>query len=164
MAKKGDKKSSEKNVSKKNIPLGLKILVILDYIGSALAILGGIVFILFSFFADSIFQSQEVIQELANKGISAEEMQVAISNLPTLMITFGILFLIVGIINIFIARGLWKGKNWARIITLIFSSLGIVMGLLNLFMGNFISLVGLIINGIVAWYLGFNKNIKNYFE
>ena len=47
---------------------------------------------------------------------------------------------------------LWKGKNWARITQTVFSALGLL---------NF---PGLIINGLILYFLWFDDKTKAYFD
>ncbi len=60
-----------------------------------------------------------------------------------------------------IGFGLWKLQNWARIVTIVFSGLGIVSGLLGFLtmllhfslVGLLFRMIGLGINGLILWYM-----------
>ena len=69
---------------------------------------------------------------------------------------FGILgigFLVVGILYLAIAYGMWNLKNWARIPGIILA----VIGLLNIPIGTIISIV-------ILYYLLINDETKNLFK
>ncbi len=72
--------------------------------------------------------------------------------IPLLGIIFGGIFVIIGLAYFVVAYGLWKGLNWAWIITLIVSVIGIVIGLGSLVVGNIGALFHIIVNAIVIYY------------
>ena len=77
------------------------------------------------------------------------------------MLVFAILYFAVG-------YGLWKLKNWTRIITIVLSGLGAAFGLLGSLMAFeiislVIQLVILAIYGWVLWYL-FQSHVKEAFD
>ena len=91
-------------------------------------------------------------------------------------IPFGIIYLIIGSLIIFTGKGLWKGKNWARITEVIFSILLIICLLLfnlsfflNPFRGDFnyiliiLSLLLIIVPLFIGIYLLFDQKVKKYF-
>ena len=60
---------------------------------------------------------------------------------------------IMGAIGIIIGWGLWNGKDWARIIMIIFLILGIISGLFPLIYLDISGLVGVAIDIIIIYYL-----------
>ncbi|MBX4196622.1 hypothetical protein KW805_03465 [Candidatus Pacearchaeota archaeon] len=130
-------------------PLGVKILTILSYIGSGLAILFGLLLAVGgSAFSSLATQIPESARALVGAGLAV----------------FGIILILFGALGIWIARKFWNGKNWARILYIIFAILGALGALVNLFQGHFGSIVKLAIDGFIAWYLLYNKEIKAYFR
>ncbi len=95
-------------------PLGVTILAILSALGGIMAILGG----------------------MAIMGVSA-----LASEIGALGAAIGGITLIMGLIQLVIAWGLWTGKGWAWLLGLIFGVLGILMALASMVGGNFSSLV-----------------------
>jgi len=67
--------------------------------------------------------------------------------------------LIIGLIQLVIAWGLWTGKGWAWILGLIFGILGILSGLVSIMSGGILTLV---INLIIVYYL-FQPRVKTFF-
>jgi hypothetical protein len=116
-------------------PLGVTILVILSALGGIMAILGG----------------------MAIMGVSA-----LASEIGALGAAIGGITLIMGLIQLVIAWGLWTGKGWAWLLGLIFGVLGILMALASMVGGNFSSLVSLAINAIIVYYL-YTPPVKAFF-
>ena len=127
------------------MPLGIKILAILSWIGAGISLLFGILAI----FGGYAFSSLFGFPLSAGLGFG---------------IFIAFIMLIFAVLNFFIGRGLWKGQNWARILLIIFLIIGVVFGLLVLFTGTYITgILNLVINGLVGWYLLLNKEVKSAF-
>jgi uncharacterized membrane protein (DUF2068 family) len=88
--------------------------------------------------------------------------------LAILTIISGIGFLVsvilipLGIANLVVAYGLWKGKKWAWTITLVLSLIGIALGLASVVTGSIVAIWPVIINAIVIYYL-YRPNVKAFF-
>ncbi len=129
----------------KKIPLGVKILSVLSYIAAGFLVIAALLA-----FVDAGFIAN--IPGLAALGAGAA-------------VIFGIMFLALGVVDFFIARGLWKGQNWARILLLIFMAIGILYSIGMLFIREILtSLINIVIDGLIGWYLLFNKNVKKFFS
>lgn len=129
-------------------PIGVSILAILGYIGAACTLLMGLAMIFFS-------------AALASLVTNLPGFETAFGIIgAALFIVLGIIFLPLAVLDYFIARGLWNGKNWARILLLIFAGLGVLQGIIGLPRG----LVGLVIDAFIVWYIGFNKPVVAYFK
>ena len=127
----------------KQPPIGVKIISDLGYIETALTALLAIAAIFASQFASYLLPIPSIIK----------------SAFPFI----GILLLAFAVLSFFIARGLWKGKNWTRILTIIFAILGILSTIVSLFSGRFSSIIQLAIYGWIAYYLIANKEVKAFF-
>lgn len=130
------------------VPTGVKVISVLYYIGAGFSILFGLLFF-----------------------VGAGYMGTLVSQIPLLgllgsgfFVAVGIILIGLGALSIFIGRGLWKGKNWARITAIIFSVLGILSGLYSVVKGNYFSLLGLLINLLIGGYLMFNSSVKSAFS
>lgn len=130
------------------VPTLVKILAIFGYIGSGMTILGGLL-LLFGGFLFSTILSLIIPASVLN-----------VFNFTV----FSILVIAFGVLGIFIERGLWKGKNWARILTIVFGSIGIIVSLISIATGNFMNLINLIVEGAIVGYLLFNKKVKEAFK
>ena len=128
-------------MAKNERPIGITILTILAWMGAVLAILSGIGSII--------------------GGAFLGFLGMIYGGFGGLNIVSGIISIAFGVLAIFIGKGLWDGKNWARITALILSVLGILGSLTSLFSVS--GIISLIIGGVIIWYLGFNEEAKNYF-
>ena len=137
-----------KQVSSKAMPTGVKVISVLYYIGAALCVLFALLFLAGAGYIGAILKSVP-----------------ALSILGTGFFVFlGILLVGIGVLYFFIARGLWKGKNWARIVVIIFSSLGVLNGLYSLVHFSIFGLIGLAVNAFIVYYLGFSQEGKAAFS
>ena len=127
-------------MANKNIPTGIKVISILYYIAAAIVVILGIL---------TLVGAGDVIGIVMLFGGG---------------VAMGIILIAIAILCFFIGRGLWKGQNWARIVALIISSLGALGAIMSLVGGNFSGIAGLIIHGIIVWYVGFNKDVKAAFS
>jgi len=64
--------------------------------------------------------------------------------------------IVLGIASFVMAWGLLKGKSWAWTITLILTIISLISGLVS------INVIGIIINGIILYYL-YRPHVKAYF-
>ncbi len=137
-------------IQKVDRPLGLAILAVLEIIVSIVAILGGVILIISgALLADIIAQyAQYIFPPEFFTGIMA---------------ILGAGALIIGVIGIIIGWGLWNGKDWARIITIIFAILGIILGLFPLINLDVTGLISVAIDIIIIYYLT-RPNVVAFFK
>ena len=130
------------------MPTGVKVLSILMYIGALLLLLLGVILLIAAFATPDLGPDFEMFAAMFRG----------------LFMFGGVICVAIGILNIFVGRGLWKGQKWARIITIIFAALGIanVMWAMGA-NGIFNTILGLAINGWIGGYLLFNKKVKTAF-
>lgn len=133
----------------KEVPVGVKVLAVLQYIGAVVSFLFGLFFIFGATTMISVMTSMMSVPGEMVKGV---------------FVFLGVLFVGIAVLYFFMAKGLWKGKNWARITSIVFCCLGVLSALLSLIIGNFVALLSLAINGFFAGYLLFNKEVKTAFE
>lgn len=140
-------KNKEKKEIKKNAPLGVKIISILNYIGAGLSILAGLLFILLA---------------LTSYQTLADKLGGSIGSI--IIVTISIFLIIIGLIAYFIARGLWRGLEWARITQIVLSIVFGFTSLTNITKGLGNNLLGMIVNFAIAGYLLFNERAKRFFK
>ncbi|MBI4116837.1 hypothetical protein HY449_03785 [Candidatus Pacearchaeota archaeon] len=134
-------------------PLGVKIISVLYLLVGVLAFLFGILLIAGSFPA-----GEKVWETILGYNI-----------LPWLIVLEGIIFTPLGIFIFFVGRGLQKGKNWARIMTIIVSILGFLfadylLSELMIFRVIIEKIISLAINIVIPAYLFFNQTAKEFFN
>ncbi len=133
----------KKVVDKKNIPEGV---LVLSFVIFASAFLSFIVGSLFFSLAD----------------ISTELLQ-SFNLSSTILFFVGILFLASAVLNYFIAKGLMNKKRWSWLVMLVFSGFSIILNIINLFNQMYYSSsFGIIIGGLIFWYLINPKTAKHY--
>ena len=119
------------------IPPGVKIISIYTHIAATLLLIGGLT-VLFE-----VEALAGLISLIIPDGLSAYTFG-----------TLGTIFIISAAIEYTLARGLWKLRSWARIITIIIALIALVASVFTLFQTSFIrGWVDLVINGTIAYYL-----------
>ena len=127
-------------------PTGVTILAILNFIGAACCLLGGIAMILGGGFMATMMSQQ---------GAGASGI------LGALGAAAGVFMIIMGGIAALMGFGLWKLKEWARIITIVLAGIGAALQLLGLLGSlthfNVLALLfgvfWLAIDALIIWYL-----------
>ena len=76
-----------------------------------------------------------------------------VPELSILLFASGGVLIAIGIGYLVVSYGLLKGKGWAWTVTLILSFIGIVFGIISLAGGNFFSIIHLIINVAIVYFL-----------
>jgi uncharacterized membrane protein (DUF2068 family) len=77
-------------------------------------------------------------------------------------IIVGGFLVLLGLIGLFVTWGLWTGQGWARIIAIILAVLGLIVTILGAIGLEPISIIGLLINIVILWYL-FQPHVKAYY-
>ena len=126
------------------MPLGVKIISILHYIGAAFAVLAGILLIVS---AGAVGSAIPVFGAIGGA-----------------MLIAGAIFVIgLAVLSFFIGRGLWKGQQWARIVAIVFGCLGMVRAIFGI-AGNAMYVATLVIYVVIVAYLGFSPQVKKAFK
>lgn len=130
-------------------PVGVTILAVLDFLGAVLCVLGGIGMMVGGGFMATLINQQGSQGAGAGAGI-----------LAALGAALGVFLLICAAIGVLVGWGLWKLKNWARIVTIVFAVLGVLGALLGLatafiHFSMFVLLIAIriAICGLIIWYL-----------
>ena len=152
----------------KEIPVGVKIIAVFYYILGISALVFAIIY-----FVGGMMEIPSMADDLSAGGISWLLLFLAI------FIT--LILIALAIFGIFVGRGLWKKRGWARIAAITFHCLVVfivIYLIVNIFaileraggiaenkviwwiMGLIVS----IINLIIAGYLAFSKAVKNAFN
>jgi hypothetical protein len=130
-------------------PVGVTILAILDFIGAAFCLLGGIGMILGGGFIATMMSQQ-------GQGSAG-----AAGLLAGLGAAAGVFIIVMGGVCALVGFGLWKLKGWARIVTIVLTGISAAFQLLGL-LGSFAhfnlfavvwSLFWVAIDGLIIWYL-----------
>jgi len=138
---------------KKEIPTLVKVIAVLRIIGGIFGILSGVVLFLIKFVSINIFTQ---FLSYYPKDVSS-----------LLFLFFTGVGILLGICSLFAAIYLYKGRNWARIATIILVFIGAIISIVYFFIFGtaIINLIlGIIIPGLIIGYLLFNKEVKEAFS
>jgi len=120
-------------------PTGVAILAILEAIVGVYYLVAGL----------GDFLAGTIIRSLMRSGIPYEII-------PIVPRVLGTMLIVVGLLSLLFAWGLWTGKGWARTAALVFAILAIILSLLSL------HIIGLVIDAIIVYYLT-RPNVKQFF-
>lgn len=131
----------------KKMPTGVKVVAVLDYIGAAIALIFG----LMALFGGSL---------LGKLGWDQVGWIATIGG--GFFVILGIVMIALAVLSFFTGRGLWKGQNWARILTIIFMVLGILSAIGSIAGGKG-GYFQLILDAVIGAYLWFAPEVKQAF-
>ena len=146
-----------------NRPLGVTIIAILRIIGGIILLLGGIGLVTIAPFVGQL--NVNTTSSTTDNGTCC----INLSNNPTSFLFFaafigviGSILIVLGIASFVVAWGLLKGKGWAWTVTIIITIISLVFNALSIVSGNIGAIVGIIIDGVIIYYL-YRPNVKSYF-
>ncbi|HTY43636.1 MAG TPA: hypothetical protein VMC80_00120 [Patescibacteria group bacterium] len=141
--------------SKKQVPALVKVLAIFGFIGTVLNVISGLILLLAGGLINMFLA---LVPSLASISAVLNEMSMIIGGS---ILGFAVL-------NFFMSRGLLKGQNWARILTVIFGFMAItgsIVGIVMLGINYYIYMGGsLFISLLITIYLVFSKKVKQAFK
>ena len=152
-----------------NRPLGVTIIAILRIIGGIILLLGGIGLVTIAPFVGQL--NVNTTSSTTDNGVpvTPNGTGINLSNNPTSFLFFatfigviGSILIVLGIASFVVAWGLLKGKGWAWIVTIIITIISLVFNALSIVSGNIGAIVGIIIDGVIIYYL-YRPNVKSYF-
>lgn len=140
-------------------PLIVSIIAILVLLSAIFEILLGAILIILGIIGGSVVGSSCTLP--ACESIA--------SVLVPIIIIAGVVMLLLGIFYIFVFRGLWKGRNWARIFYIVVGIIGIIGNIFAMLISPSASsiitgIIGMILPILIISYLLFSRKVKNYFR
>lgn len=85
-----------------------------------------------------------------------------VPDLSIVFLSIGGVLIAIGIGYLAISYGLLRGRGWAWSIALILSYIGIVIAIISILSGNFISVINLAINIAIVYFL-YRPQVKAFF-
>jgi hypothetical protein len=76
-----------------------------------------------------------------------------VSGLGIFLIPLVVVFLIMGIFSFILAFGLWTGKHWAWVSTVILSIIGVALSITGSILGNYLDIVLIVLYVVMLGYL-----------
>ena len=148
-------------------PTGVTIIAVLAVIAGALLLFGGMGLVALAPFIGQIKVNDNTNTSNTSLSLNVNGTVVTIPNNPLFVLggfigILGAMLIVLGIANFVVAWGLLKGKGWAWIVTIIINIISSVLNIVSIVAGSIGSIGGLIINGIIIYYL-YRPNVKSYF-
>jgi len=124
-------------------PFGITLLAVLHVLQALFFFLGGIVLItLGAFIRRGLFGLPRFLNGVVS--------------------LIGVVVIVIGLLYLGLAWGLWTGKGWAWILSLVLAAMGLIVSLISLVRGGFGTIVVLILDAIILYYL-FRPNVRAFF-
>lgn len=136
-------------------PTGVKVISIIAFVAAALTFIFGLILFIAGIVGADVLDLAG-LEQAVKTGINSDAL-IATLILASVILA-GLVFMIFGVVGYLVARGLWNGRRWARIITLIFMVLSFISSIFSF------DIITLIVSGVIIYYLGFNKKAKAYFR
>ena len=145
-------------------PLGVTIVAILAIIDGIILLTGGILAVtIVPLVSSGLNGTLSNITVTDQQGQQVKVQRTGMTGIvATIAIVAGSVAIVLGIVWFVLAWGLLTGKGWAWIITVILSIISIVFGIVGIASGGAPSIISLIINGVILYYM-YRPNVKSYF-
>ncbi|MEZ0346718.1 MAG: hypothetical protein ABWK01_09220 [Infirmifilum sp.] len=130
----------------KQRPLGVTVLAILGFLGGALLLLLGLVFIALG----------PLVRTYLEEAGHLTPMLTLIAGI------LGFFLLVFGGITLLVSWGLYTGRAWAWWVQVILTALQAVNALLGIALGDIFSLLTLLIDALILYYF-FKPHVKDFF-
>ncbi len=127
-------------------PLGIKILSGFSFVAV----------VLYLVVAGIAFFGKDILSKIPNFGIE--------QSASGFFIFMGLIMVVLALIFLFIAFGLIKGMQSARVTLITISGIFIIGGVFSLVEENYISIINLVFNLTILLYLLLNKKVKRFFR
>jgi uncharacterized membrane protein (DUF2068 family) len=149
-------------------PTGVTIIVVLAIIAGILLIFGGLALVALAPFISQIKLNDGIDTSNTSISINVNGTVVTIPKNALFVLggfigILGAMLIALGIADFVVAWGLWKGKGWAWIVTIIINIISVVLNIISIVAGSLGSIGSLIINGVLIYYL-YRPNVKSYFN
>jgi hypothetical protein len=148
-------------LEKKHRPVGVTIIAILTIIGGLVFVGSGITAATFVPFLLSHVSVSKINTTSSGNGAALTSVMIS-PRLAYVAEGIGVALIAIGIAYLVMAYGLWKGKGWAWTLTIVLSFIGIGLGVGSLVTGNIASIIHLVINGVIIYYL-YRRHVKVFF-
>lgn len=141
----------------KQVPTGVKIISVLQFIGVGLVWISALMMLI-----GGIILLSSGPAALLNQGVPIQYLPF-LSAGGVVFIVISVVFVGIGIFFFFVARGLWRLKNWARILTIVLQALSIIYYLYTIIIGAG-GYFSLIVSAVIVAYLLFSKKVNEAFR
>lgn len=148
-------------------PVGVTIIAILAIIGGILLLFGGIAFVALAPILSQINTISDNNSSNSSFSLNINGTDVTVPKNALFLFggflgIIGGMLIVIGIAGFVVAWGLLTGKGWAWIVTIIVAIISIILNLIVVISGALENIIGLIIYGIIIYYL-YRPSVKSYF-
>ena len=141
----------------KNRPAGVTIIGILTIVGGILILGSGITLAALAAVPPNLAMTGQF------NGLQSQiPSMFPASYLGVASLSIGTILIIMGIVSLIVACGLFKAKKWAWTISVALSIINIAIGVISIVGGNIGSIANIAISGIILYYL-YRPHVKAYF-
>ena len=142
-------------------PTGVTILAVLAILGALALLFSGAVLIGLGLFLGTLATSAAISNAIATSGYPGLA-SLGVGTISALLIALGAIVLILGILYLFVGFGFFSGKPWAWTLGIIVSVVDIVLDIVQIVLGGYSSILGLVIGLLIIYYL-MRPHVKAYF-
>jgi hypothetical protein len=158
-------------MDKKSVPVGVKIIGVLFFIVAFFHIIFGIFIFISDFFSLHGYEAILIFFILASI-VSVDLINIVNMFImkfgdvvsPGLLIFIVIIFIVLGVLGVFVGWGLFKAKPWARMTVIILIGLGVILTTIFIFTGIGGNILNILINLAIGLYLLLNNDVKKAFS
>ncbi|HJR84430.1 MAG TPA: hypothetical protein VJ772_03570 [Nitrososphaeraceae archaeon] len=148
-------------------PVGVTIIAILAIIGGILLLFGGIAFVALAPILSQINTINDNNSSNSSFSLNINGTDVTVPKNALFLLggflgIIGGMLIVIGIAGFVVAWGLLTGKGWAWIVAIIVAIISIILNLIVVISGALENIIGLIIYGIIIYYL-YRPSVKSYF-
>ena len=148
-------------------PVGVTIIAILAIIGGILLLFGGIAFVALAPILSQINTINDNNSSNSSFSLNINGTDVTVPKNALFLFggflgIIGGMLIVIGIAGFVVAWGLLTGKGWAWIVAIIVAIISIILNLIVVISGALENIIGLIIYGIIIYYL-YRPSVKSYF-
>ena len=132
---------------RKSLPLGLRIISIIYYIATVFSLIIAIL----------AFTAPGIIKNVPGFGAN-------IAANPLAFVILGIIFIILSGLSFFIAQGIQRIDNKARMALLVLCAINVIGGIISIIEGSYLSSINLAFNLAIGLYITLNKKVRREFN
>lgn len=143
-------------------PAALTTVTILSIINGIVLLVGGVASILIVPTIISSLVSNDLSNLTNTEDLSPQFETVLTNAIINVVYIVSSVAIALGLAWFGLAWGLFTGKGWAWLITVIFAIITVVVSIIGVLSGSITSIPTLIINGVILYYM-YRPHIKSYF-
>jgi len=157
------KKTTKRKVVRRKVssgaPVGVKIISVIAFIKAGILLIVGIALFLGGLIGTAVLSGVGIEKLIELTGGNNDPITgIVASAIVGSLIVSGIIVIVLSVLAYYVGRGLWDGRNWARIVVIVLSVITFIsaIGSLDIF--------SIIVGGVIGGYMWFGNDVKRYFK